>query len=271
MFRSDTDNRGADDIPATAMTPPLAQAADVSQPGRRLRVLGALAGIIGPVLLAAYFTIPALVHWPYAGESPSKLIAYATAHRLLFYGGGWLQATGALLSIVFLLVLLQLSGARETLAGLASVTGCALLLSVVVVEAAMLEAVPIAAANGDQATVATTFALSNGVFARIFPLAPAPLVFAGIGLALSRSSILPRVFARTALLISVLFLIAGLAAVFATAGLIFAIVMSVAEAVWIAAAAIAFARRTTQVTATPMPSLSTSRSPGTPGHMTPAT
>ena len=104
MSRSDTDSRGPDDIGVAAMTPPLAQAAGVSQPGRRLRALGALAGIIGPVLLAAYFTIPALVHWPNAGASPAKLIAYANAHRLLFYGGGWLQATGALLSIVFFLV-----------------------------------------------------------------------------------------------------------------------------------------------------------------------
>jgi hypothetical protein len=52
------------------------------------------------------------------------------------------------------------------------------------------------------------------------------------------------VFARSAVLISGLFLIAGFAAVFATAGLILAIVMSVVEAVWIAAAAIAFARTT---------------------------
>lgn len=59
---------------------------------------------------------------------------------------------------------------------------------------------------------------------------------------MSRTSILPRAFARTALLISGLFLIAGLAVVFVTAGLILAIVMSAAEAVWIAAAAIAFAR-----------------------------
>jgi hypothetical protein len=244
MSKSDTGGWGAGTIPAAAMTPPPAQAAHVSQPGRRLRVLGALAGIIGPVLLVAYFAVPELVGWPSAGASPGQLTAYATAHRLLFYGGGWLQVTGALLSIVFFLVLLQLSGARSTLAGAATLTGCALLLSVVAIEAAMLEAVPIAAANGDQATVATTFALSNGVFARIFPLAPAPLVFAGIGFALSQTSILPRVFARTALLVSGLFLIAGLAAVFATAGLILAIVMSVAEAVWIAAAAIALARTT---------------------------
>jgi hypothetical protein len=201
-----------------------------------------LAGITGPVLLAAYFIIPALTGWPSPAESAGKLTAYATAHRLLFYLGGWLQATGALLSVVFLLVLLQRSGARRTLAGAATLTGCALLLSVVVIEAAMLEAVPIAAANGDQATVATGFALSNGVFTRIYPLAPAPLVFAGIGFALYQAGILPRVFARTAMLIAGLFLIAGLAAVFGTAGLILATVMSAAEALWIPAAAIAFAR-----------------------------
>jgi hypothetical protein len=243
MSSSDTGNQSAGAIPAAVMIPLPAQAAYVSQPGRRLRILAALAGITGPVLLAVYFITPALIGWPDAGASPGKLIAYATAHRLLFYGGGWLQATGALLSIVFFLVLLQLSGARGTLAGSATLVGCALLLSVVAIEAALLEAVPMAAANGDQATVATAFALSNGVFARIFPLAPAPLVFAGIGFALSGTSVLPRVFARTAVLIAGLFLIAGLAAVFAPAGLILAIVMSVVEAVWIAAAAIAFARR----------------------------
>ncbi len=201
-----------------------------------------LAGITGPVLLAAYFNIPAFISWPSAGESPGKVAAYATAHRLLFYLGGWLQATGALLSVVFLLVLLQRSGARRTLAGAAALTGCAVLLSVVAVEAAMLEAVPVAAANADHATVATGFELASGVFVRIYPLIPAPLVFAGIGFALYGTSILPRVFARTAVLIAGLFLIAGLAAVFGTAGLSFATVMSVTEAVWILAAAIALAR-----------------------------
>jgi len=247
MSSSDAGVRGADKNAVAVMTPPLAQAADLSQPGRRLRILGALAGIIGPVLLAAYFTVPALTNWPGATESPAKLTAYANAHRLLFYTGGWLQGTGALLCVVFLLVLLQLSGARSTLAGSVALTGCAVLLSVVVVEAALLEVVPAAAANGDQGTVATAFTLANGVFTRIYPLAPAPLVFAGIGFALSGTNILPRVFARSAVVISGLFLIAGLAAAFTTAGLIFATVMSVVEAIWIPAAAIAFARTRTRL------------------------
>ena len=207
----------------------------------RLRAWGALAGIVGPVLLVVYFATPALTGWPYAGASPGTLVAYANSHALLFYAGGWLQATGALLSILFFLVLLKLSGTAGQLAGLATIVGCALLLSVVVVEAALLEAVPMAASAGDTATVATTFALSNGVFSRIFPLAPAPLLFAGIGLALE-PFVLPAGFARSARVVAALFVIAGVAAIFGTPGLVFAIVMSVVQAIWILAAAVALAR-----------------------------
>ena len=207
-------------------------------PAGRLRLLGALSGIVGPILLVIYFATPALTSWPHAGATPDELIRYATSHELLFYVGGWLQATGALLSIMFFLVLLQLSGALRRLSGLATLVGCALLLSVVVLEAALLEAVPMAAAAGDKATVATTFALSNGVFARIFPLAPAPLVFAGIGFALLGSDVLRAGFGRSALALALLFFVAGIAAIFGTPGLIFAIVMSVAQTIWIATTAV---------------------------------
>ena len=206
-----------------------------------LRRWGAAAGIAGPVLLVVYFATPALVGWPYAGGTPDRLIAYATGHALLFYAGGWLQVTGALLSVLFFLVLLHLTGARARLTGAATITGAALLLAVVTIEAALLEAVPMAAAAGDRATVATTFALSNGVFARIFPLAPAPLLFAGIGLALHEAAVLPPIFARTALIVAGLFVLSGVAAIFGTPGLIFAIAMSAVQAIWIAAAATSLA------------------------------
>jgi hypothetical protein len=206
-------------------------------PGR-LRVLGALAGVTGPILLVIYFAAPAVSNWPYAGAPPGRLVQYANSHALLFYVGGWLQATGALLSIVFFLTLLTLSETTGRMSGIATVVGCALLLSVVVIEAALLEAVPMAASAGDTSTVATAFALSNGVFARIFPLAPAPLLFAGIGLALEPTVLKPG-FARSALAVAALFVVAGIAAIFGTPGLIFAIVMSVVQAVWILTAAVA--------------------------------
>lgn len=208
----------------------------------RLRRVGAAAGIVGPILLVVYFAVPALSGWPYAGASAQVLADYAGSHRLLFYAGGWIQVTGALLSIVFFLVLVQLSGARDRLAGAAALVGCALLLAVVVIEAALLEAVPVAAAAGDHATVATAFALSNGVFARVFPLAPAPLLFAATGAALLPSAVLPRIFGHSALVVAALFVLAGIAAIFGTPGLVFAVVMSVVQALWILTAAIALAR-----------------------------
>src|SRR3954453_22165232 len=102
----------------------------------RLRQLGAAAGITGPILLVIYFVTPALTNWPYAGASPGRLVRYANDHVLLFYASGWLQATGALLSILFFLALLKLSGTTGRMSGLATIVGCALLLAVVVIEAA---------------------------------------------------------------------------------------------------------------------------------------
>jgi hypothetical protein len=57
----------------------------------------------------------------------------------------------------------------------------------------------------DTATVATRFTLSNGVFVRVFALAPAPAVFAGIAAVLFGSRVLARGFAWTALAVAALF------------------------------------------------------------------
>ncbi len=111
-----------------------------------------------------------------------------------------------------------------------------------VIEAALLIAVGVAAFNHDSVTVATTFSLSNGVFVRVFPLAPAPLVFLGVGLSLVHSDILPRAFGQSALVLAALFEVAGIAAIFGTVGVVLAVVMSITEAIWIAAAAIALGR-----------------------------
>ncbi|WP_434315482.1 hypothetical protein [Leifsonia sp. P73] len=112
-----------------------------------------------------------------------------------------------------------------------------------VIEAALLIAVPMAAAAGSAAGVSTAFTLSNGVFARVFPLAPAPLLFAATGLALRFTSVLPRAFGPLALVVAGLFVASGIAAIFSTAGLIAAIAMSILQEVWIVAAAIALLLR----------------------------
>lgn len=205
----------------------------------RIRTLAGWFGIAGPLALTIYFVVPALVGWPYAGASEAQLVSYAHTHETLFYAGAWFQVTGALLSVVFFLMLASLTGRGSWLVGRLVTIGCALLLGVVVIEASFLIAVPMAAAAGANAAVTTAFVLSNGVFARVFPLAPAPLLFAAIGLALRNTAVLPRSFAWLALVVAGLFELAGIAAIFGTFGLIFAIAMSILQEVWIVAAAIA--------------------------------
>ncbi len=52
---------------------------------RQIQRFGALAGVIGPQLLVAYFSAPALTGWSFAGAAPDRLIAYANGHKMLFY------------------------------------------------------------------------------------------------------------------------------------------------------------------------------------------
>ena len=208
----------------------------------RLRTVGALCGIVGPLLLAVYFAAPALTNWPYAGASAKQLTAYALDHSMLFYAGAWFQVTGTVLSIFLFIVIVYLAGALSRVFGVVTIMASAVLLGVVLIEAAFLIAVPIAAANGDSATVATTFALSNGVFVRVFPLAPASLSFLGLGAVILESTVLPRAFGCLALGIGAAFELAGIAAIFSILGLILAIILSIGQEFWTLAAAIALAR-----------------------------
>ncbi|MEY9952338.1 hypothetical protein [Leifsonia sp. EB34] len=215
----------------------------------RIARVGGWFGIAGPVLLTVYFAAPVVAGWPYAGGTDAQLTAYARSHESLFYAGAWLQVTGALLSVVFFLVLATRTGKGACFVGRLVTVGAALLIGVVVMEATFLIAVPMAAAAGSGAGVSTAFTLSNGVFARVFPLAPAPLLFAATGLALRHTAVLPRAFAPLALVVAGLFELAGIAAIFSTAGLIAAIAMSILQEVWIVAAAIALLLRARTTTA----------------------
>ena len=200
--------------------------------------LAAACGIVGPLLLVAYFVAPAVLGWPYAGASPATLTRYALDHSVLFYAGAWLQATGTLLSVIFFLALLRFAGAIGSLSGLALMVTATSLLAVVLVEASLLVAVPMAATAADTATVSTTFALSNGPFVRVFPLAPSSATYVALGLVLLGSAVLARPFAYAALALGAAFEVIGVAAIFSSAALIVLAVLAAVQALWILAAAI---------------------------------
>jgi hypothetical protein len=121
--------------------------------------------------------------------------------------------------------------------------GATTLLAVVLVESALLVAVPMAAAAGDAGTALTAFALSNGVFLRVFPLAPSSATYLALGFVVLGSKVLPRPFGYLAIGIRAAFELAGLAAVFSGATLVAIAVLAAAQSLWIAAAAVWITRR----------------------------
>lgn len=203
----------------------------------------AAAGLLGAALLVAYFTAPALLSWPFAGDTPAHLAAYALSHQSLFYAGAWLQSTGTLLCAVFFLGLVLLAGPLNRLPGVVVVLAATALLAVVLIESAFLVAVPMAASSGDLAAVSTTFDLSNGVFVRVFPLAPSSATYIALGIVLLPGVVLARPFAYSALAIGIAFEVAGLASIFTSWAVIAGAVMGAAQAAWVVAASVALWRR----------------------------
>ena len=84
--------------------------------------------------------------------------------------------------------------------------------------------------------------MSNGVFVRVFPLAPASATLIGLGAILRRGEVLDSRFGTAALAIGEAFLIGGLISVVTPAGLILVGVLSVSQAGWTALAAISLGR-----------------------------
>lgn len=207
-----------------------------------IRRFAAVCGILGPLMLASYFTAPAILDWPYAGDSPTRLTAYALDHQTLFFAGAWLQITGTLLSVICLLAIVRLA-TNPGLAGTLVQVMSAVLVAVVLVEGALMVTVPGAAATGDGSTVATTFALSNGPFARVFPLAPASATYVALGLLILDSAVLHRWFGIVAIAMGIGFELMGTLAVFLSPALIAVAVLAPGQAIWIAAGAIALWRK----------------------------
>ena len=203
----------------------------------------AFCGLLGPIILLAYFVIPFFVGWPFGGATPDVLRDYATTNATFFYAGAWLQAIGTVLCVVFFLGLVSLTASVMRPAGLAVIVASTTLLCLVLVEGVFMVTVPQAASAGDLATVATAFTLSNGAFTRAFAAVPAPATYIAIGVMLRGSALLGSRFAMIALALGCAFEVAAVAAIVSPAGIVIAIVLSAAQSLWIVAAALALMRR----------------------------
>jgi hypothetical protein len=169
----------------------------------------------------------------------------ATQYHNVWLLGAWLQATGSLLSVIFFLGLVQLSGASTRLSGMLTLLGSAVLLGVVLIEGVFTIDLAQAAADGHQATSVSSFDLMT-VFAHIYPIVPAPLIFLSLGTILVGSSLLPKVFAYLALALGCLYVIVGLVGLFTTP--ILTLVPLGLQSIWILVAALVLVAKTGKAT-----------------------
>jgi hypothetical protein len=207
---------------------------------RPAHILIGLSGILGTLLLGAYFGVGfaiGLAQLP-ATASQAQVIDVATRYHTLWFLGTWLQATGSLLSVIFFLALVHRAGATTRLLGLLTILGSTVLLSVVLIEGVFTLDLAQAAADGHQIASLTSFDIMT-VFTYIYPIVPAPLIFLALGSILLRcSQILPRIFSYLAIGLGVAFEVAGFVSLFTTP-ILTLIVLSL-QALWVLAAAIAW-------------------------------
>lgn len=204
---------------------------------RLSRILIVLCGILGPILLSAYFGVGmglGLATLP-PDATLAQVVNLAIKYQNMWYMGTWLQVTGSLLCVIFFLALVQKAGAATRLAGMLVMLGSAVLLAVVLIEGVFTIDLAQAAVNGHQATSLTSFDLMT-VFTHIYPIAPAPVIFLALSAVLLGSCLLPRTFGYLALVLGIAFEIAGLVSLFVIPWLTL-VVLSL-QTLWILGAAI---------------------------------
>jgi hypothetical protein len=203
----------------------------------------ALSGLFGALLVAVYFAAPlrdpALVKLFYGPPPGTQAVVDLGRqyHDLLFLGT-WLQATGALLSVVFFLGLVQMAGATTRLSGLVVLLGAATLVALVLIEGVFTLTWASASVSGHEASALAGFDQQAG-FIHVFPIVPAPAVYLALGAILLSAQVLPRLFAYLALALGAAFVVVGLVAVFVPLATAAAGVLSFGQDLWILAAAIA--------------------------------
>jgi len=206
----------------------------------------AACGIAGALMLAAYFATPAFAS-PLArvvyGVHPAtaQVVAAGSRYHELLYAGSWLQATGALLAVVFFISLADMSSGTRSLAAKITQLGSAVLLAVVLAEVAFTYTWASSAVNGQVASSRASFDVMSAVI-RVFPIVPAPAIYLSVGLLLLGTATLPRPFAQLALGLGLAFAIAGLAGALLPAAAAATAVLSGLQVVWIIAAAVALLR-----------------------------
>jgi len=156
----------------------------------------AIGGITGALALGASFGI--VPKPPAVGAPTAVMDAYARAHHDVLLWAAWLEGSGTLLYVTFLLSLVHLAGANRRLSGTLTLLAAAAVLGISLVYDVCLIAIAQGPALGGPQL--TTSSIAYGIWAgseHAFLTAPAILL--PLGFALRGSTVLPRGFSKSAI------------------------------------------------------------------------
>lgn len=176
-------------------------------PSPRWRRAAALGGIIGAGLLGASFgMLPTL---PPASASTGDLIKYAQPIHTKILIDAWLEGTGTVLYVIFVLALLQLNGRARPLARQVTTLAATLIVSVSLLYDVAVIALGQSVKIGGGQLFATP-AVAWGTYAaaeHIFLITPP--IFLPLGVALLGGRALPRPFGYSAIVCGLVSIILG--------------------------------------------------------------
>lgn len=159
---------------------------------RAMRALAAICGITGVLMLTAHFLIPGGV--PPDSASLTRIATFAREHRDVILLSAWLQVTGAILYVVFILAVVHLAGAGQRFAGRIVALAAAVLVGLTLLDSAMIISTVQSAAHGQNETLRVSFDLmagpNNDAVGRSFLIAPAILL--PLGFVILQTRLLPR-------------------------------------------------------------------------------
>ena len=118
---------------------------------RNTRAFAAICGITGVLMLTAHFLIPGNV--PPDSASLAPIASFAREHRDVLLISAWLQVTGAILYVTFILAVVHLAGAGQWFAGRIVALAAAILVGLTLLDSAMIISAVQSAAHGHNETL----------------------------------------------------------------------------------------------------------------------
>jgi hypothetical protein len=208
-------------------------------------ILTALAGIFGQLALSVYYS-GALVPGQLisANLTTQQLMENITLNRTAIFWDAYLQAIGTLLSVIYFMRLVYLSGSGRRFAGWMVIITTSVMLAIALTDVTFTVSAVTTAMAGHMETMHLSVDFITGAteaFDYTFLFVPAPLLIFSLAIVLLKSELLPGIFGYIAIGIGIAFVVVGVGSLFKTLngslGIAFEIVQLV-QVVWVIASAV---------------------------------